>query len=70
MGTFGDAQPIVTDGLVFAVDAANYESGADGRLANGFNAIDDFYILRIYNRALSANEVQQNFNLTRKRFGI
>jgi len=26
MGTFGGAQPIVTDGLVFAVDAANYES--------------------------------------------
>ncbi len=26
MGTFGGTQPIVTDGLVFAVDAANYES--------------------------------------------
>jgi len=26
MGTFGGAQPIVTDGLVFAVDAANYQS--------------------------------------------
>ena len=25
---------------------------------------------RIYNRSLSANEVQQNFNVTRKRFGI
>jgi len=49
MGTFGGAQPIVTDGLVFAVDAANYESytsgsttwsdlsgnGNDGTLTNG-----------------------------------
>jgi len=49
MGTFGGAQPIVTDGLVFAVDAANYESypgsgttwsdlsgnGNDGTLING-----------------------------------
>ena len=26
MGTFGGAQPIVIDGLVFAVDAANYQS--------------------------------------------
>jgi len=30
MGTFGGAQPIVTDGLVFAVDAANYESYTSG----------------------------------------
>jgi hypothetical protein len=48
MGTFGGAQPIVTDGLVFAVDAANYESypgsgttwsdlagSNDGTLTNG-----------------------------------
>jgi len=49
MGTFGGAQPIVTDGLVFAVDAANYESypgsgttwsdlsgnGNNGTLTNG-----------------------------------
>ena len=48
MGTFGGAQPIVTDGLVFAVDAANYQSypgsgttwgdmveGNDGTLING-----------------------------------
>lgn len=48
MGTFGGAQPIVTDGLVFAVDAANYQSypgsgttwsdmvgGNDGTLVNG-----------------------------------
>jgi len=30
MGTFGGAQPIVTDGLVFAIDAANYESYTSG----------------------------------------
>ena len=49
MGTFGGAQPIVTDGLIFAVDAANYQSypgsgttwkdlsgnGNDGTLVNG-----------------------------------
>ena len=48
MGTFGGAQPIVTDGLVFAVNAANYQSyprsgttwsdmvgGNDGTLVNG-----------------------------------
>jgi len=49
MGTFGGAQPIVTDGLVFALDAANYESypgsgttwnnlrgnGKNGTLTNG-----------------------------------
>jgi hypothetical protein len=49
MGTFGGAQPIVTDGLVFAVDAANYQSypgsgttwsdlsgnGNNGTLVNG-----------------------------------
>jgi hypothetical protein len=29
-----------------------------------------FFIVNIYNRALSANEVQKNFNVTRKRFGI
>jgi len=30
MGTFGGTQPIVTDGLVFTVDAANYESYTSG----------------------------------------
>jgi hypothetical protein len=49
MATFGGAQPIVTDGLVFAVDAANYQSypgsgttwsdlsgnGNNGTLVNG-----------------------------------
>jgi len=27
-------------------------------------------VVKIYNRALSAAEVQQNFNATRSRFGI
>jgi hypothetical protein len=44
--------------------------GTDGRLANGFNAMDDFYILRIYNRALSSTEVLQNYNALKSRFNL
>jgi hypothetical protein len=36
-----------------------------GTYFNGFISY-----IKLYNRALSANEVQQNFNVTRKRFGI
>ena len=41
MGTFGGAQPIVTDGLVFAVDAANYESYTSGSTTWNNMAGDD-----------------------------
>jgi len=30
----------------------------------------DVYAVRVYNRALTAQEIQQNFNATRNRFGI
>ena len=42
--------------------------GADGRLTTGLNAMDDFYILRVYNRALTPQEIKQNYTATRGRF--
>ena len=42
--------------------------GTDGRLTPGYNAMDDFFVLRIYNRALSATEVLQNYNALKNRF--
>jgi len=42
--------------------------GTDGRLTPGFNAMDNFFVLRIYNRALSSTEVLQNYNALKNRF--
>jgi hypothetical protein len=46
---------IVTDGLVLALDAGNPKSYPGSYT---------------YNRALTAQEIQQNFNATRSRFSI
>jgi len=45
-----------------------YGSGWGGN--TGFSIEGKFYVARIYNRVLSANEVSQNFNLVRRRYGI
>ena len=54
--------------------SVNNVSGRNLRINN--SALDQLYtkadnaILRIYNRALSATEILQNYNATRKRFGL
>jgi hypothetical protein len=37
---------------------------------SSFSIAGDYYIARIYNRVLSAGEIRQNFNATRRRFGL
>ena len=52
--------------------ALNGGSSADLTIGNGdtnlFNG--DIAIVRVYNRALTSSEIQQNFNATRSRYGI
>ena len=50
---------VVLDGLVLYLDAANTKS-YPGSVATA----------RVYNRALSAAEVSQNFNATKSRYGL
>jgi hypothetical protein len=45
---------IITDGLVLHLDAANSKS----------------YPVSIYNRGLSIQEIQQNYNALKGRFGL
>jgi len=47
-----------------------YRVGNWGYSSYQRNLQGKIYSVSLYNRALSANEVQQNFNVTRKRFGI
>jgi len=44
--------------------------GADGRLATGFNTMDNFFVLRIYDRSLSSTEISQNYNALKGRFNL
>ena len=97
---------IVSDGLVFYIDAANPRSysgtgltanglvgGIGGTLVNGvgFSSVNngsftfdggDDYInsgnyftgrisnVQVYNRALTSQEIVQNYNATKKRYGL
>ena len=45
-------------------------SNSNGTMQLGLNMPVNLYNASIYNRALSANEVLQNFNATRNRFGV
>ena len=45
-------------------------SNSNGQLQLGLNMPVNLYNASIYNRALSANEILQNFNATRSRFGV
>jgi len=65
---------ISNDGLILCLDAANSNAPlyigytlAVGEQA-GFNG--NISQVSIYNRALSAQEISQNFNATRGRYGI
>ena len=49
---------IVKDGLVLCLDAANSTASGERSLQ------------MMYNRALSASEVLQNYNATKNRFGL
>ena len=48
------------------------DTGPDFKIGTGYNgrANMNVYACHIYNRALTANEVAQNFNATRHRFGV
>jgi hypothetical protein len=47
-----------------------YPYGSSWGGNTGFSIGGKFYLARIYNRVLSANEIGQNFNLIRGRYGI
>ena len=78
--TAGDRR-IYVNGVQIASDALNYTiptntSGCSIGVYGGFSGSRGYYfngniaIVRVYNKALSATEVQQNFNALRGRFGI
>ena len=64
----------VTDGLVLALDAGNAKSypgiGTDWFDLSGNGNTGNIAQVSIYNRALTASEISQNFNALRGRFGI
>lgn len=78
--TAGDRR-IYVNGKQVASDALNYTiptntNGCSIGVYGGFNGSRGYYyngsiaIVRVYNRALSSNEVLQNFNALRGRFGL
>lgn len=50
--------------------ASNSVNAEIGQYSNDYRMNGDISILKIYNRALSAEEIQQNFNAIRGRYGI
>ena len=48
----------------------NLVIGALGHAPATYNLNGNIYLARIYNRALSSEEILQNFNTTKKRFGL
>ena len=54
--------------------ANNYSGTRNARIGGGVDQISSFQgsisALKIYNRALSSTEILQNYNATRKRFGL
>jgi hypothetical protein len=78
--TAGDRR-LYVNGVQVAADALNYTlptnaNGCSIGVYGGFNGSRGYYyngdiaIVKVYNRALSAAEVQQNFNSLRSRFGL
>ena len=57
--------PGATSGSTVEIGRANFPAGAGSRVFQG-----NIAQVSIYNRALTAAEIQQNFNATRNRFGI
>lgn len=47
-----------------------YPYGAGSWSQTGFSILGNIGLVRVYNRVLSATEVAQNFNATRRRFGV
>jgi hypothetical protein len=76
----GHSPRIVTDGMVLYLDAANPKNynltEVEYLVVGGGGGYNDYYFNgrvysgNIHNRALTAAEIQQNFNATRSRFGI
>jgi hypothetical protein len=54
-----------TSGSTVEIGRANYSGGAGSRFFIG-----NISQVSIYNRALTAQEIQQNYNATRGRFGL
>ena len=59
-----------TTGSSSTTNLTNYYIGRRGNDSNRYVSNTNVYSLKLYNRALSAAEVQQNFNALRGRFGI
>lgn len=76
----GVSNLIYINGSLNATGPVGFSTVSDGTLTigcrrNGDSSFIEFFngiipIVKIYNRALSQSEVQQNFNATRSRFGI
>ena len=64
VGTYGS----LTNSLPTAIGAAISNTGTEGGYSQFYNG--KIPIAGLYNRALSANEISQNFNATRSRFGV
>ena len=65
-----DAQEVASNnnsGNLYQSSADLY-IGTDGRLTPGFNTMDNFFVLRIYNRAITSTEITQNYNALKNRF--
>jgi hypothetical protein len=61
------SQGAITKSLPYSTESANLNIG---RRSSGLYFTGNISNVQIYNRALSAQEVLQNFNATRSRFGV
>jgi hypothetical protein len=59
-----------TTGSSSTTNLTNYYIGRRGNDSNRYVSNTNVYSLKLYNRALSAQEVLQNYNATKTRFGL
>ena len=83
MGTFGGPKPIVTEGLVFSVDAGNNDSfygdnskwvdminSTNGTLSNGPTYVSEYGGGLIFDGTDETYEFPYNYNLTTQPFAV
>ena len=66
--SFGNGPRIVTNGLILSLDAADQNSYVSVSGNNFWSG--SISVVQAYNRALSAAEIQQNYNAQKSRFGL
>jgi len=66
--TITDTSVTYVSGQLYMIGAFNYGSGSTGSFYSGYNHLNNCATFKVYNKALTASEVLQNYNATKGRF--